>query len=55
MIGNQLNIGESRHRLAREIAFGRRGQLYQAYRAGMEDQLSGLGLGLNAIVYWNSL
>jgi TnpA family transposase len=55
MIGNQLNIGESRHRLAREIAFGRRGQLYQAYRAGMEDQLSGLGLGLNAVVYWNSL
>lgn len=55
MIGNQLNIGESRHRLPREIAFGRRGQLYQAYRAGMEDQLSGLGLGLNAVVYWNSL
>ena len=55
MIGNQLNIGESRHSLAREIAFGRRGHLFQAYRTGMEDQLSGLGLGLNAVVYWNSL
>jgi TnpA family transposase len=55
MIGNQLNIGESRHSLAREIAFGRRGHLYQAYKTGMEDQLSGLGLGLNAVVYWNSV
>jgi len=55
MIGNQLNIGESRHSLAREIAFGRRGHLFQAYRTGMEDQLSGLGLGLNAVVYWNSV
>ena len=55
MIGNQLNIGESRHSLAREIAFGRRGHLHQAYKTGMEDQLSGLGLGLNAVVYWNSV
>ena len=55
MIGNQLNIGESRHSLAREIAYGRRGHLYQAYKTGMEDQLSGLGLGLNAVVYWNTV
>jgi TnpA family transposase len=55
MIGNQLNIGESRHSPAREIAFGRRGHLYQAYKPGMEDQLSGLGLGLNAVVYWNTV
>lgn len=55
MIGNQLNIGESRQSLASEIAFGRSGHLFQAYRTGMEDQLSGLGLGLNAVVYWNSV
>lgn len=55
MIGTQLNVQEARHRLARRIAFGNRGQLRQRYREGMEDQLGALGLALNAVVWWNSL
>ncbi|SFI32751.1 Transposase and inactivated derivatives, TnpA family [Streptosporangium canum] len=55
MIGAQLNVQEARHRLARKIAFGNRGQLRQRYREGMEDQLGALGLALNAVVWWNSL
>lgn len=55
MIGVQLNIGESRHNLARRIFFGRLGELRAGYRDGMEDQLGALGLALNAVVYWNSL
>ncbi|TDD16554.1 hypothetical protein E1294_30810 [Nonomuraea diastatica] len=39
-----------RHRLARKIAFGNRGQLRQRYREGMEDQLGSLGLALNAVI-----
>ncbi|MBB5783432.1 Tn3 family transposase [Nonomuraea jabiensis] len=27
----------------------------QRYREGLEDQLGGLGLALNAVVWWNSL
>jgi TnpA family transposase len=38
MIGKQLNIAEARHRLARRIFFGQRGELRQHYRKGMEDQ-----------------
>ncbi|GAB2859000.1 Tn3-like element Tn3 family transposase [Actinocorallia aurea] len=55
MIGTQLNVQEARHRLARRIAFGQRGQLRQRYREGMEDQLGALGLALNAVVWWNTL
>jgi TnpA family transposase len=55
MIGSQLNVQEARHRLARKIAFGNRGQLRQRYREGMEDQLGTLGLALNAVIWWNSL
>ncbi|MFF8958679.1 Tn3 family transposase [Streptomyces sp. NPDC014894] len=55
MIGKQLNITEARHRLARKIFFGQRGELRQHYREGMEDQLGALGLALNAVVLWNSL
>lgn len=51
----QLNITEARHRLARRIFFGQRGELRQDYREGMEDQLGALGLALNAVVLWNSL
>ncbi len=50
----QLNITESRHRLARKICFGWRGELRQAYQQGMEDQLGALGLVLDAVVLWNS-
>jgi TnpA family transposase len=55
MIGAQLNIGESRHNLARRVFFGNLGQLRRGYERGMEDQVGALGLGLNAITYWNSL
>lgn len=51
MIDTQLNVQEGRHRLARRIAFGQRGQLRQRYREGIEDQLGALGLALNAVVW----
>ncbi len=35
--------------------FANLGQLRRGYERGMEDQLGSLGLGLTAIVYWNSL
>jgi len=53
-VGSQLTLQESRHRLARKIYHGQRGQLRQSYREGQEDQLSALGLVLNAVVLWNT-
>lgn len=50
----QLNRGESRHRLARAIFHGQRGELRQRYREGQEDQLGALGLVLNMVVLWNT-
>jgi TnpA family transposase len=50
-VHRQLTIQESRHRLARVIFHGRRGELRQAYREG-QDQLGALGLVLNAVVLW---
>jgi TnpA family transposase len=47
-INRQLTVQESRHRLARVICHGKRGQIQQAYRDGQEDQLASLGLVLNA-------
>lgn len=55
MIGTQLNMGESRHDLARNVFFGNLGRLSRGYERGMENQLGALGLGLNAITWWNSL
>jgi hypothetical protein len=55
MIGTRLNVQEGRHRLARKICFGNRGQLRQRYREGMEDRLGALGLALNAVACRNSL
>lgn len=49
-MNRQLTVQESRHRLAREICHGKRGQIMQAYRDGQEDQLAALGLVLNAVV-----
>ena len=40
---NQLNRSEDRHKLARAVFHGRRGELRQRYREGQEDQLSALG------------
>jgi hypothetical protein len=35
--------------------FGNLGELRQKYVTGMEDQLGALGLGLNCVVWWNTL
>ena len=51
----QLNFGEGRQSLARDVFQGKRGELYQRYREGQEDQLSALGLVVNMIVHWNTL
>jgi TnpA family transposase len=54
VIGTQRNHQEARHRLARAVFQGERGELRQHYIEGMEDQLGALGLLMNAIVVWNS-
>ena len=54
LMTRQLTVQESRHRLARAICHGGRGQIRQAYREGQEDQLAALGLVLNAVVPWNT-
>jgi len=51
----QLNRGEGRHSLARNVFHGKRGELRQHYRTGQEDQLSALGLVVNVIVLWNTI
>ncbi len=50
----QLNRGEGRHRLARAVFHGQRGELRQRYREGQEDQLDALGLVVNVLVLWNT-
>ena len=51
----QLNRGELRHRLARAVFYGRKGELRQKYQEGQEDQLGALGLVVNMIVLWNTM
>ena len=51
----QLNRGESRHSVAREVFHGKRGELRQRYREGQEDQLGSLGLVTNIIILWNTI
>jgi TnpA family transposase len=51
----QLNRHEGRHRLARAIFHGKRGELRQRYRDGQEDQLGSLGLVVNIVVLWNTI
>jgi hypothetical protein len=41
--------------LARRVFHGKRGELYQRYREGQEDQVSALGLVVNMIVLWNTI
>lgn len=50
----QLNRQELRHRLARRVCHGDRGEIRRAYRQEQEEQLGALGLTLNAIALWNS-
>ncbi len=49
-MNRQLTVQESRHKPARDICHGKRGQIMQAYREGQKDQLGALGLVLNAAV-----
>ena len=49
------NLQEGRHDLAQKIFHGRKGELYQRYHDGMEDQLGALGLVLNCVVLWNTV
>ena len=51
----QLNRGEGRHKVARTICHGKRGEIRKAYREGQEDQLGALGLVTNAVVLWNTI
>lgn len=51
----QLNRGEDRHKLARAVFHGKRGELRQRYRAGQEDKLGALGPVVNIIVLWNTI
>jgi TnpA family transposase len=51
----QLNRHEARHRLARKVFHGRRGEVRKRYREGQEDQLGALGLVVNAVCLFNSL
>ena len=50
----QLNRCEGRHCVARAVFHGKKGELRQRYREGMEDQLGALGLVVNAVVLWNT-
>ena len=45
------NLQEGRHALAEKIFHGRRRELFQRYREGM-DQLGALGIVLNCVVLW---
>lgn len=49
------NLQEGRHDLARHLFHGRRGELYEAYREGMEDQMGALGLVVNMVAVWNTV
>ena len=51
----QLNRGEGRHDLCRDVFHGNQGELRQPYREGQEEQLSALGLVVNCIVLYNTI
>ncbi len=53
-IKGMRNLQEGRHSLAERICHGKKGEIYQRYHAGMEDQLSALGLVLNLSVLWTT-
>lgn len=55
VVSQQLSSHEGRHRVARKLFHGQRGELRQPYRVGQEDQLGVLGLFLNAVVLWNTI
>jgi hypothetical protein len=49
-IKGMRNLQEGRHALAEKVFHGRKGQLFQRYYQGMEDQLGALGIVLNCLV-----
>ncbi len=49
------NLQEGRHALAAKIFHGKKGELYQRYHEGTEDQLGVLGLVLNCVVLWTTV
>jgi len=53
-IGTQLNRHEGHNSLVRTVAHGHKGQLYEKYLAGLEEQLGALGFVVNCIVVWNT-
>ena len=53
-IKGMRNLQEGRHALAGKTFHGKKGELYQRYHEGMEDQLGALGLILNCTVLWNT-
>jgi hypothetical protein len=53
-IKGMRNLQEGRHALAAKAFHGKKGELYQRYHEGTEDQLGALGLILNCIVLWNT-
>ena len=54
-IKGMRNLQEGRHALAEKIFHGRRRELFQRYREGMEDQLGALRIVLNCVVLWNTV
>ncbi len=54
---NSVKRGVVRKRsyLSTCLYHGRRGEIYEKYREGQEDQLSVLGLATNAVVLWNTV
>ena len=53
-IKGMRNLQEGRHALAGKTFHGKKGELYQRYHEGLEDQLGAIGLILNCIVLWNT-
>jgi hypothetical protein len=43
------------HAVARKICYGQHGEIRKRYREGQEDQLSALGLVVNAVILWNTI
>ena len=51
----QLNGQELRHKLARRICHGNRGESPDALRQGQEERLGALGLALDSVTHWNAV
>jgi TnpA family transposase len=43
-----------RHDVARHIFYGHQGKIYTQHQRGLEEQISALGLVVNAVVVWNT-